>query len=103
MSIKNKLSEIHVLLFIKLIPYMVYEYWNFSKHVARCGMSKNPEKLLTDILMTTHALEKAFSLHNKRKGFGVKKIVSLIANIKKYISKYGYYRKLHVAMTWINR
>ena len=102
MSIKNKLSEIHVLLFIKLIPYMVYEYWNFSKHVARCGMSKNPEKLLTDILMTTHALEKAFSLHNKRKGFGVKKIVSLIANIKKYISKYGYSEKLNVSMALIN-
>lgn len=103
MNIKNKLSENHILLFIKLIPYMFYEYWNFSKHVARCGMSKNPEKLLTEILMTTHALEKAFSLYNKRKGFGVKKIVSLITNIKKYISKYGYSEKLHVSMALINR
>ena len=85
MNIRNKLSENHILLFIKLIPYMFYEYWNFSKYVARCGMSKNSEKLLTEILMTTHALEKAFSLYNKHKGFGVRKIVSLVVNIKKYI------------------
>lgn len=102
MNIRNKLSENHILLFIKLIPYMFYEYWNFSKYVARCGMSKNSEKLLTEILMTTHALEKAFSLYNKHKGFGVRKIVSLVVNIKKYISKYGYSEKLNVSIALIN-
>ena len=75
MKLKDKLSEQHLLLFLKMTPYMLHEYWNFAKHVARCGMSKNSNKLLTDILMTTHAVEKAFSLDNKRKGFGVKKIV----------------------------
>lgn len=102
MNIKNKLSEIHILLFMKLIPYMFYEYWNYSKHIARCGMSKSSEKLLTEILMTTHAIEKAFSLYNKRKGFGVKKILSLITNVKKYILKYGYSEKLDVPIALIN-
>ena len=87
MKLKDKLSEQHLLLFLKMTPYMLHEYWNFAKHVARCGMSKNSNKLLTDILMTTHAVEKAFSLDNKRKGFGVKKIVSLTSNIQKYIKK----------------
>ena len=101
MKLKEKLSEQHLLLFLKMIPYMLHEYWNFAKHVARCGMSKNSNKLLTDILMTTHAVEKAFSLDNKRKGFGVKKIVSLTSNIQKYIKKYGYTDKLNVSVALV--
>lgn len=101
MRLKDKLSEQHFLLFLKLVPYMLSEYWKFSKHVARCGMSKNPNKFLTDILMTTHAVEKAFSLDNKRKGFGVKKIVSLTNNIQKYIRKYGFSEKLNVSVALI--
>lgn len=103
MSIKDKLSEIHSLLFLKMVPYMLHEYWDFSKNVARCNMSKDSEKLLTDILMTTHAVEKAFSLNNKRKGFGVKKIVSLTKNLEKYIRKYGYSGKLDVSVALVHR
>lgn len=103
MSIKDKLSEKHILLFAKMVPYMFHEYWNFSKHVARCQMAKNSEKLLTDILMTTHAVEKAFSLHDKRKGFGVKKIASLMSNLEKYIRKYGYSEKLDVSIALVHR
>ena len=29
-KIKEKLSEIHILLFLKLIPYMFREYWIFT-------------------------------------------------------------------------
>lgn len=103
MSIKGKLSEIHSLLFLKMVPYMLHEYWEFSKNVARCNMSKDSEKLLTDILMTTHAVEKAFSLNNKRKGFGVKKIVSLTKNLEKFIRKYGYSEKLDVSVALVHR
>lgn len=102
MSIKDKLSEKHILLFAKMIPYMCHEYWNFSKHVARCQMSKYSERLLTDILMTTHAIEKGFSLHDKRKGFGVKKIASLMSNLEKYIKKYGYSEKLNVSVALVH-
>ena len=102
MRLKDKLSEMHSLLFLKMVPYMFHEYWSFSKHVARCRMSKNPEKLLTDILMTTHAIEKAFSLDNKRKGFGVKKIMFLTNNIQNYIRKYGYSQNLNVSIALIN-
>lgn len=102
MKLKDKLSESHLLLFVKLLPYMLREYWTFSLHVARCSMSRNSEKLLTDILMTTHAVEKAFSLYDKRKGFGVAKIVSLMARIKKYVAKYGYSYKIDVALALIH-
>ena len=100
-KIKEKLSEIHILLFLKLIPYMFREYWIFTKHMARCKMSCYPEKLLTDILMTTHALEKAFSLNNPKKGFGVTKSMQPTNNIEKYISKYGYNSKLDVPISLI--
>lgn len=102
MRIKDKLSEMHLLLFAKMMPYMLHEYWMFSKHVARCNMSKNSNKLLTDILMTTHAIEKGFSLDNKRKGFGVKKIVDLTRNVEKYIWKYGYTDKLDTPVALVN-
>lgn len=102
MRIKDKLSEMHLLLFAKMMPYMLHEYWMFSKHVARCNMSKNSNKLLTDILMTTHAIEKGFSLDNKRKGFGVKKIVGLTRNVEKYIRKYGYTDKLDTPVALVN-
>lgn len=102
MRIKDKLSEMHLLLFAKMMPYMLHEYWMFSKHVARCNMSKNSNKLLTDILMTTHAIEKDFSLDNKRKGFGVKKIVGLTRNVEKYIRKYGYTDKLDTPVALVN-
>lgn len=102
MRLKDKLSEMHCLLFVKMLPYMLHEYWTFSKHVARCNMSKDSNKLLTDILMTTHAVEKAFSLDNKRKGFGVKKVVSLTNNLQKYIRKYGYSEKLNVSIALVN-
>ena len=81
---------------------MIYEYWNFTFHTVRCNMSHEPEKLLTEILMTTHALEKAFSIYDKRKGFGVKKAVVLIGNIQKYIRKYGYSEKLDVPIALVN-
>lgn len=102
MRLKDKLSEMHLLLFVKMMPYMLHEYWTFSKQVARCRMSKESNKLLTDILMTTHAIEKAFSLDKKRKGFGVKKIVGLTRNIEKYIRKYGFSEKLNVPIALVN-
>lgn len=102
MSIKDKLSEMHILLFVKMIPYMFQEYWNFSKHTARCQMSKCSEKLLTDILMTTHAIEKAYSLYDKRKGFGVQKIASLMSDVEKYTNKYGYSEKLNVPVALLH-
>lgn len=99
MNLKSKLSEIHLLLFIKMIPYMLHEYWVFTKHLARCEMSKYSEKLLTDILMNTHALEKAFSLGSKKKGFGVQKSQLLVAQIERYIRNYKYSEKLNVPIS----
>ena len=90
MTLKDKLSENHLLLFVKMLPDMIAEYWRFSKQTVRCGMSKNPEKLLTEILMLTHALEKGFSIHDKKKGFGEKKLLQLVSLLVRYFKKYGY-------------
>lgn len=73
-----------------MLPDMIAEYWRFSKQTVRCGMSKNPEKLLTEILMLTHALEKGFSMHDKKKGFGEKKLLQLVSLLNRYFKKYGY-------------
>ena len=80
---------------------MLNEYWIFSKHLARSNMSKSPNKLLTAILMDTHAIEKAFSLPSTRLGFGKDKLENLINNIDFYISKYGYSQELKVPVSLI--
>lgn len=99
MSLKNYLSESHILIFLKLIPDMICEYWRFSGNNARCNMSKDPDKLLTEILMTTHALEKGLSIYNRKKGFGLTKMNTLLKNIEKYISKYGYSENLAISIS----
>ncbi|BFK00755.1 hypothetical protein F020042I8_33160 [Bacteroides xylanisolvens] len=101
MNIRRQLSEIHSLLFIKLTPYMLHEYWRFTKYMARCQMSKKSNKLMTEIMMTTHAIEKAFSLVFIRKGFGIQKIELLARNIHKYIQKYGYSDELDIPISLV--
>lgn len=98
MFIKEKLSEMHLLLFLKMLPDMVAEYWRFSKQTVRCGMSSNSEKLLTEILMITHALEKGFSIHEKKVGFGTKKLQQLISLLERFVRKYGYSDSLSVSI-----
>ena len=58
MSIKKSITENPLAIFIKMIPTMVDEFWRFAKGNARCGNSGNRDKMLTEILMLTHALEK---------------------------------------------
>lgn len=99
MNIRSFLSEFRLLIFIKLIPDMISEYWRFSGGNVRCRMSKDPDKLLTDILMTTHALEKGLSIFEKKKGFGIAKMQTLLSNIKKYIVKYGYNKELNTPLS----
>lgn len=102
MDIRRVLSEVPFLIFLKMIPSMVGEYWNFAKHCARAKMSKNPEKLLTDILMVSHALEKGLSIHNKKKGFGVSKLEVLVNGLQRYIDKYGYSDKILMPLSVAN-
>lgn len=103
MGVKSKLSESRILLFLKMIPDMVSEYWRFAGETVRCRMSKTPEKLLTEILMLTHALEKGLSIHEKKKGYGIQKMKSLANYIKRYIGKYGYKEYLDVPISMVYR
>lgn len=99
MNIRSYLSEKPLLIFIKLLPSMIYEYWRFATYCARANMSKNPEKLLTDILMISHALEKGLSIHEKKKGFGVAKLRTLVRGLQKYVCKYGYSDRILIPLS----
>lgn len=90
-------------IFIKMIPTMVDEFWRFAKGNARCGNSGNRDKMLTEILMLTHALEKGFSLPNMRKSFGKEKASKLSVLIEKYISSYGYTADLIVPISLMKK
>lgn len=102
MNIRSYLSEKPLLIFLKLIPSMIFEYWRFASNCARAHMSKNPEKLLTDILMTSHALEKGLSIHDKKKGFGVAKLRTLVRGLQRYVDKYGYSERILIPLSVAN-
>jgi nitroreductase len=100
-KIINKLKENHLLLFLKMIPDMVSEYWVFTRETVRCNLSSSKSKQLTEILMLTHAIEKGFSLKNVRVDFGVAKIKTLVDLLSNYIKKYGYDDGLRVPFSLI--
>lgn len=98
MNIRKTLSENPVAIFLKMLPSYLECLWKFSKNNARCQNSENANKILTNILMLTHALEKAFSLPNPRKQFGLQKAKQLVENINTYIQKFGYSPSLNVSL-----
>ena len=49
------------------------------------NQSKDPAKLLTPIVIQTHALEKGMSIGESRPGFGKEKAMTLLENLEKYI------------------
>lgn len=99
MNIKQIVSENSLAIFLKMLPDSLREIWQFANNNARCGNSKSSKKYLTDILMLTHALEKAFSLPNPRKSFGLKKATSLLDKLMRYMSKYGWTESLIVPIS----
>jgi len=88
MNIRQKIAENRVAIFMKMLPDQLKNIWRFAKNNARCGNGSSKNKFLTDILMLTHALEKAFSLPNPRKSFGLKKANSLLDKISRYTSEF---------------
>ena len=99
MKLYKFISENPLAIFLKILPSQLGSSWNFSKNNARCGNSKNKNKALTEILMLTHALEKAFSLPNPRKQFGIKKAQQLNKYIYNYINKYSWDEALRTPLS----
>lgn len=100
-NIINKLKENHLLLFLKMVPDMVSEYWDFTRETVRCNLSSSKSKQLTEILMLTHAIEKGFSLKNLRVDFGVAKMKTLVNLLSNYIKEYDYDDGLRVPFSLI--
>lgn len=99
MNIKHKIAENSVAIFIKMLPDQLKNIWQFASNNARCGNESSKDKSLTDILMLTHALEKAFSLPNPRKSFGLKKAQALLGKVARYIDVYQWNDSLIVPMS----
>lgn len=95
----NHLKELHLLLFLKMLPDMLKEYWNFSGMTVRCGLSERRSNQQTEMMMLTHSIEKAFSLSNIRSDFGLAKMKSLYSMVYKYSKQYGYDETLHVPIS----
>lgn len=103
MSLRQTVGENSLAIFLKMLPDKLKEVWQFAKNNARCGNKKTKSKSLTDILMLTHALEKAFSLPNPRKSFGITKAKDLTTKINEYVNKYNWDNSLSVPVSVLKK
>ena len=103
MNIRKTISENPYAIFLKTLPAQINNCWNFAKHNARSHNSKDKNKSLTEILMLTHALEKAFSLPNPRKQFGIQKATQLMNRITDYIVRYNWDESLSTAVSVLSQ
>lgn len=101
MRITRFLKEQHLLLFLKMIPDMLWEYWIFTRETVRCGLSSSKSKQQTELQMLAHAIEKGFSLKNVRKDFGVAKIKQIVALLNSYVIRFGYDENLNIPVSLV--
>lgn len=103
MNIRKIISENPYAIFLKTFPTQINNSWKFAKYNARCHNSKDKNKNLTEILMLTHALEKAFSLPNPKKQFGIQKAIQLKNRITDYIGRYNWDESLSTPVSVLSQ
>ncbi len=99
MSLIQKIKESPSALFFKLLKTKCGECLDFAKENARANNSSRPSSSFSDILMLTHALEKSFSLPDRRAVFGLSKANDLTGKLKRYVEKFGYEECLEVPLS----
>lgn len=74
---------------LQIIIARMYDIHKFTKHSSSINKDRNKNKLKSFITRQYHGIEKAFSLSETRKGFGLELVDQLCINLNNYIEKYG--------------
>lgn len=89
MSIKDYLKNSRTVLFFRLLHEKFQEVVLLTKYIANGNRLNDKDKLLTDLAIRTHAIEKGMSIGNVKVGFGKPKVMSLLRDMQLYLSLGG--------------
>lgn len=87
--IKSYLKKSKLILLFRIIHEMLKEAQILYKHIANGERYKSKSKLLSDLVIRTHSIEKGMSIGNVKVGFGKAKALTLLSELEKFISIKG--------------
>lgn len=88
-TIKQKLKDSQIVLFFRIVFEKLMEVPLLAKYIANGNRMGDKRKLLTDLTIRSHAIEKGMSIGNVKIGFGQQKVLCLINDLKHYIKLGG--------------
>lgn len=86
MNIKDYLKNSRAILFLRLLNEKFQEVVLLTKHIANGNRYNDKDKLLTDLAIRTHAIEKGMSIGKVKVGFGQPKVISLLRDLRHYLA-----------------
>ena len=89
MNITDFLKNSRTVLFFRLLHEKWQEVLILTKYIANGNRYKDQNKLHTDLVIRTHALEKGMSIGSVRVGFGKPKALALLEDLQHYLSLGG--------------
>lgn len=89
MNIKGYLKNSRTILFFRLLHEKLQEVILLTKYIANGNRLNDRNKLLTDLAIRTHAIEKGMSIGKVKVGFGQPKAISLLHDLQLYLSLGG--------------
>lgn len=89
MNITDFLKNSRIVLFFRLFHEKWQEVLILTKYIANGNRYNDKNKLHTDLVIRTHALEKGMSIGSVRVGFGQPKALALLDDLQHYLSLGG--------------
>ena len=89
MSVKDFLKNSRIILYFRILHEKLQEVGLLTKYIANGNRLNDKNKLLTDLAIRTHAIEKGMSIGSVRVGFGQPKTMSLLHDLQRYLTLGG--------------
>ena len=89
MTIKEILKNSQTVLFMRIVHEKLLEVPLLAKYIANGNRMGDKDKLLTDLTIRAHAIEKGMSIGNVKIGFGQQKVIALLNDLNRYLGLGG--------------
>lgn len=89
MTIKEILKNSQTVLFLRIVHEKLLEVPLLARYIANGNRMGDKDKLLTDLSIRAHAIEKGMSIGNVKIGFGQQKVMALLNDLNRYLGLGG--------------
>lgn len=89
MSIKSKISNSVFGTWLRIWRNFGRESREWKTWAYDCQMEKDKVKIKTDLQIRVHSIEKGMSIGETKQGFGRNKVLSILEDLDKYITKFN--------------